>query len=135
MRALLLASLLVPACVDYRFGAHEGTPELEVPGCAEVAPRSLSFESTEVDERTEELVTIDNPCEGWLEIYEIALVVDPSPFDLGEVGDVLLQGKESTGFTVIFTPAGEGLWNNKVRIETDDPYQDVIEVEVTADAR
>ncbi|MCB2221765.1 MAG: choice-of-anchor D domain-containing protein [Bacteroidetes bacterium] len=103
----------------------EGLPELPA---INVNPESIDFEDTYVGESSTEIITVSNSGFAELEITDISsnndvFVVDLSSFTL-DPGD-------SQNINVTFTPDEEGSFDGMIQITSNDPDNNVTEIELS----
>lgn len=134
MKTLLpLLLLLLPACVDYRFGSRREPGELDVPGCLSLEPTELDFEVL-TGQSDEGLVEVSNPCSGWLEVYSVELSRGDGPVSLGPLTDPLIEPEGHSDVTVRFAPEKPGLWEEHLILTTDDPEAEEVHIPITAES-
>lgn len=139
--SLLLALFTVVGCTEYEVKetnngpddlVEDGEPDIDV------TPMEINFGDLEVGQSAEltQVVTIANVGTEDLHIRSVQISDLGAPFSIGAVGTVLLPtpgdgGTSSTEFTVTFTPETAGPIDVRVRIESDDPDEPVVEVVIT----
>ena len=98
-----------------------------------VDPTSITFDTIAVADggTITEVVTISNDGEADLNLTDIYLDDPGVPYDIGSVTSVLVPPENSTEFTVTFAPETDGAFDGLIYIESNDPDEPVVEVELT----
>lgn len=126
MRATLLLLAGLVGCNEYNIdgdgkvvdGVDDGTaPDIVVD------PGSVDFGQIAVDatDNPIETVTVTNAGDAALQIRDLRLQDDNTPFSFTAIGVVLINPGESTTFTVSFDPSNSAPASTKVLIESNDP--------------
>ncbi len=130
--------LALLACTDYNIsGTTDATDQLtddRVPDI-DVTPMEINFGALDVGEAAQatEIVTITNNGEGDLHLTSIVLNDTDTPYDVMPVGSVLVPPGGSTTFGVIFAPETAQTYPASVFIDSDDPDEPTVEVQLTGD--
>ncbi|MFT7521043.1 MAG: hypothetical protein ACI9MC_003194 [Kiritimatiellia bacterium] len=100
-------------------GGLESRPEV----CVEVSPNRLSFDPVDIGvaetEPQVKTVTVSNSCQGDLEIYQLELTSQDTPFALGKLQSVFLPAGESTTFSISFAPTASGDFTDRILLDSN----------------
>lgn len=99
--------------------------------CIEVSPDQVQLPDEEGSPWEVE-ITLSNPCEDDLEIYDIALSPDTAPLVLSSLGTVLIPQGQSTTFTVSVTDSSAA-FEARVLIDSNDYDTPTATVDVQVD--
>lgn len=137
-RAVLLLSLCLSACVDYGFSPGAEVPDEPldtsvvdtgvVQSILAVSPARVDFGEVELGDTESAIVTLRNEGSVSLDLTDIRIVSDGTPFTVGPATDVELGPEEAAEFVVTYAPF-EGIdHESSVVVEstaTVDPYWQV----------
>ncbi len=137
---LVAVGLSAAACNEYEIKETEETlADVDQDAAPDIAvdPVSISFDDVLayddgsapplVETRT---VTITNEGEGDLHLGEILLEDTTGPYSWSNLSAILIQPGGEATFTVEFDPNTAGEVTNKIFINSDDPDEPVVEVEI-----
>jgi len=95
-----------------------------------VSPSTIDFGRIDANNSVTEIVTIQNVGEGELHIINIELDLSDNVYDIGAIGSVLIPPDSVTNFSVTFDPITAAQENNKIFIDSDDPDEPTIAVQL-----
>ncbi len=137
---MAVVGLTAAACNEYEIKETEETlADVDQDAAPDIAvdPVSISFDDVLayddgsapplVETRT---VTITNEGEGDLHLGEILLEDTTGPYSWSNLSAILIQPGGEATFTVEFDPNTAGEVTNKIFINSDDPDEPVVEVEI-----
>ena len=137
---LLLIGLSAIACNEYEIKetteqqydiGEDNAPDIVVDPTSITFDDVLAYEDASappiVETRT---VTIRNEGEGDLHLGEIALEDSTGPYTWSNLSAILVQPGGEATFTVEFDPNTAGEVTNKIYINSDDPDEPVVEVDI-----
>jgi hypothetical protein len=134
-----LALILVPfaiSCTEY--GIAEDPKNVDVINNSaepdiDVQPTDLAFGQVDAGTESAQVVNVLNTGEGDLHILHIALDDAEAPYDIGAIGSVLVPPGQATSFLVTFQPGTSIASSAKVLIDSDDPDEPTVEVNLSGD--
>ena len=135
----LVAAVGLCACgPEYDFNPD---PDLITPPDQQGAPSILvdpplvDFGTVEVLNTMElvQIVRIENVGDGDLHIQDLSLEDPTAPFDFAALGTVLLAPGDTTELQVSFEPTASGPQQTFLRIDSDDPLQPLVTVDLQGD--
>jgi Abnormal spindle-like microcephaly-assoc'd, ASPM-SPD-2-Hydin len=135
---LVVGCVLAIACNEYdlvedgdgQAGIGEGgAPDITVD------PTQVTFASYEVGVSAEqtEVVVVTNDGDADLHIQDLYLADSTAPFTVGSISSVLIQPGSTAQFTVTFEAQTSGSATGTVLIDSDDPDEPTVEVQLTGD--
>jgi len=125
LRLLIGASLLMflSSCSDM------GEPEILLPEI-DVIPTSLDFSTVSIGSPQTRQITIVNMGEGELN-GTLTLVQDSTVYTMQPQGDFVLQSDDTLLVETTFTPQSESIYTGHIQINSDDPENSDIFVNLT----
>jgi hypothetical protein len=98
-------------------------------------PASLDFRTLAVGESASADVIIRNEGDEPLDIYEIRLTTDDTPFELGTVGQgQRIRAGSAGSFVVTFAPDRPDTWTSAVEVQSNVTFETPAQVPLTASA-
>lgn len=137
----LTALGVIAGCTEYEITEDKDVQkDLDEDGVPDILvdPTTIDFGDVYVDgvkgaappDEVTEVVTITNEGDVDLHIAEIELDSDGGPYTLGTITSVLIQPGGTAQFTVTFHPLTANAASGKVYINSDDPDESVVEVDL-----
>ncbi|MEN0061224.1 MAG: hypothetical protein AAGA48_03685 [Myxococcota bacterium] len=128
---VVLAALLVGAC------SGDAPDEMETPpveaACIEVTPEGLDFGEVRLGDPASLTLTIRNDCGGSLQLQTIQLENPDGPFVLTDrpSAGTMLDGGDTVDVVLEANPQDYGSFSDRVVVNSDDPDNTVVTVDVT----
>ncbi len=132
---LLLALVgcpLEPRVVDLRpdTGSPGNTDDTQSRPVIMITTGSLDFGGVSVGEHHEKTLTIYNTGDAALSIEEVEIVEDDVPFSFEQLELAWLEPDRSAALVLAFEPIAHGFANGTLSIQSDDPSQPVLTVDL-----
>ena len=118
-----------PLGYGYDMGAYEYQPPPNTD--ISVDPSSIDFPDVLVGESDSRNVTISNNWDDLDIFIDTISVSDEANFSVNSSGGFILESEENTSITVSFHPQTIGDFDSVLRIESDDPDDPVVEVDLS----